>query len=208
MYKAQNVVRTKEEIQELLGEASINQRQKRIDHIDVHCRTWIERTPFIVIATSGPDGLTDVSPKGDPAGFVKVLDEKTIAVPDRLGNRRADTFLNVLENPKVGLLFVIPRRSETLRVNGSAEIIRDEAVLNSMAVRGKAPTLALLVHVEGAMFHCGKAMIRSSMWKPDGWPSIDGLPTYAKALIDHANPPETEEEMQAKITMNETDRLY
>jgi hypothetical protein len=208
VYKAEHVVRTKEEIQAMLGEMSENQANKRIDHIDQHCRTWIERTPFIVISTSSLAGYMDVSPKGDPPGFVKVLDENTLAIPDRPGNRRADTFLNILENPKIGLLFVIPRRGETLRVSGTAEIIKDKGVLSAMVIRDKVPTLAILVHVEGAMFHCGKSMIRSSMWKPDGWPSIEGLPTYAKALVDHARPPQTEEEMQERITRNEVERLY
>ena len=208
MYKAEHVVRTKGEIQAMLGEISENQANKRIDHIDQHCRTWIERTPFIVISTSSLAGYMDVSPKGDPPGFVKVLDENTLAIPDRPGNRRADTFLNILENPKIGLLFVIPRRGETLRVSGTAEIIKDKGVLSAMVIRDKVPTLAILVHVEGAMFHCGKSMIRSSMWKPDGWPSIEGLPTYAKALVDHARPPQTEEEMQERITRNEVERLY
>jgi PPOX class probable FMN-dependent enzyme len=208
VYKAEHVVRTKEEIQAMLGEVSENQANKRIDHLDQHCRTWIERTPFIVISTSSLAGYMDVSPKGDPPGFVKVLDEHTLAIPDRPGNRRADTFLNILENPKIGLLFVIPRRGETLRVSGTAEIIKDQGVLSTMAIRDKVPTLAILVHIEGAMFHCGKSMIRSSMWNPDGWPSIEGLPTYAKALVDHARPPQTEEEMQERITRNEVERLY
>ena len=103
---------------------------------------------------------------------------------------------------------MIPRRGETLRVSGTAEIIKDKGVLSTMVVRDKVPTLAILVHVEGAMFHCGKSMIRSNMWKPEGWPSIEGLPTYAKALVDHARPPQTEEEMQERITKSEVERLY
>lgn len=208
MYRTEHVVRTREEIQAILGDVSENQANKRIDHIDQHCRTWIERTPFIVISSSSLAGYMDVSPKGDPPGFVKVLDENTLAIPDRPGNRRADTFLNIIENPKIGILFVIPRRGETLRVSGTAEIIKDKGILSSMAMRDKSPTLAILVHVEGAMFHCGKAMIRSSMWKPEGWPSIEGLPTYAKALVDQARPALTEEQMQERITRNEVEKLY
>jgi PPOX class probable FMN-dependent enzyme len=208
MQISQHVVRTREELQAILGEPFVTQVNKCIDHIDQHCRTWIERCPFIVIASANAGGAMDVSPKGDPAGFVQVLDAHTLAIPDRPGNRRADTFVNILEHPKVALLFLIPRRGETLRVSGRAYITRDPALLERMAVRGKVPELAICVQVEEAMFHCGKALIRSQLWQPEAWSSIDGLPTYAKALVDHAHPPESEEEMQKRITHNERERLY
>jgi PPOX class probable FMN-dependent enzyme len=208
MKTSQHVVRTRAEVHAILGELFVTQVNKCIDHIDQHCRTWIERCPFVVIASSNAEGAMDVSPKGDPPGFVQVLDEHTLAIPDRPGNRRADTFVNILENPNVALIFIIPRRGETLRVSGRAHITREPALLERMAVRGKVPELAILVHVKEAMFHCGKALIRSQLWQPDAWPSIDGLPTYAKALVDHAHPPKSEEEIQKGITHNERERLY
>lgn len=119
-------------------------------------------------------------------------------VPDRRGNRRADTFLNVLQNPNVGLIFLLPRRGETLRISGKARIVRDEALLSTMAIRDKKPDLALEVTVSRAMFHCGKSMIRSRLWNPDHWPSIEGLPSYAQALADQSKASETVEEMEKR----------
>ena len=204
----EQVVRTREELQTILGEPVESQANKSIDHIDQHCRTWIERCPFIVIASSNAQGAMDVSPKGDPPGFVRVLDAQTLAIPDRPGNRRADTCLNILENPNIAIIFIIPRRGETLRVSGEACIVRDASLLHTMAVRDKVPESAIVVYVKEAMFHYGKSMIRSQLWQPEAWPSIEGLPTYAKALVDHANLSRTEEEVQEGVTRNERERLY
>src|SRR5258705_2818538 len=125
----------------------------------------------------------DVSPKGDPPGFVQVLDDETLAIPDRPGNRRADTFSNVLQNPGVGLIFLIPGKLETLRVNGRARIVRDMALRERMAVQGKVPQIALVVTVEEAFIHCGKCMIRSQLWQPESWPDGDALPSQAECLV-------------------------
>jgi PPOX class probable FMN-dependent enzyme len=135
---------------------------------DVH-REWIEGTPLVFVATSSLDGRCDVSPKGDPPGFVKVLDDVTLAIPERSGNRRMDGFHNILENPHAGLLFVIPGRPETLRVNGRARIVTDGPFFDDMIVRSHRPPLALVVHVEEAFFHCPKSFARSRTWKPDTW---------------------------------------
>ena len=137
-----------------------------------------------------------------------VLDRHTIAIPDRIGNHRGDTFKNIIENPKVGILFVIPKRKEVVRVSGIAQIVKDPELLADMAVNQKIPDLALLVRVEEAMFHCGKSMIRSRMWQPEKWESIEGLPTYAQALKDHADLPDPLEELETMVEYNETDRLY
>jgi uncharacterized protein len=141
--------------------------------------------PFIVIASSNAAGAMDTSPKGDPPGFVKVLDKHTLAIPDRLGNHRGDTFLNVLENPSVGIIFIVPKRREVVRVSGTASLARDPDLLAEMTINGKSPDLAMIVRVREALFHCGKSMIRSGMWEPDRWGSIEGLPSYAQALKDH-----------------------
>ena len=209
MYQAKVPVRTAAEIKEILGPTFSTQIGKIIDHIDVHCRTWIERCPFIVISSVNAAGAMDVSPKGDPPGFVKVLDSKTLAIPDRIGNNRGDTFLNVLDNPSVGIMFVVPRRREVVRVSGVAEVVRDPDLLESMAVAGKRPDLALLVRVREAFFHCGKSMIRSAMWEPERWGSIDGLPSYAQALKDHNKTTVFElEELEDRVRNNEINRLY
>lgn len=207
-YQPDHVLTTAEEIATTLGEPGESQANKVIDHIDDHCRAWIEHSPFVVVASASAAGAMDVSPKGDPPGFVRVLDPKTLAIPDRPGNHRADTFLNVLENPHVGLMFVVPKRREVVRVSGTALVVKDPPLLESMAVDDKVPTLALLVRVREAMFHCGKSMIRSHMWEPELWGPIDGLPTYGRALVDHGELDRSVEEMERKVDLNEKHRLY
>jgi PPOX class probable FMN-dependent enzyme len=135
---------------------------------DVH-REWIAGSSLVFIATSSLDGRCDVSPKGDPPGFVKVLDDRTIMVPERSGNRRMDGFRNVLENPNAGLIFLIPGRPETMRANGGARIVTDAPSFDEMVVRSHRPSLALLVTVEEVFFHCPKAFARSQAWQPDAW---------------------------------------
>lgn len=208
MYQPKVTVNTAAEVKAILGEDFPSQVAKVLDHIDGHCRAWIERCPFVVISSTNAAGAMDVSPKGDPPGFVKVLDRHTLAIPDRLGNHRGDTFMNVLENPNVGLLFIVPKRREVVRVSGVAQLVRDPELLESMAVNGKLPDLGLLVRVHEAFFHCGKSMIRSGMWEPDRWGSIDGLPSYARALKDHCNLPHELSDIERNLASNETDRLY
>ena len=207
-YRPEQVVTTAKELQGILGEQFDNQVNKVIDHIDEHCRAWIERSPFVVVSSASATGAMDVSPKGDPPGFVRVLDPKTLAVPDRPGNHRGDTFRNVLENPQVGLMFVVPMRREVVRVSGSATVVRDAALLESMAVGDKVPTLALVVRVQEAMFHCGKSMIRSHMWEPELWGTVDGLPSYGRALVDHAALDTPLDEVEWMMDFNEQCRLY
>jgi PPOX class probable FMN-dependent enzyme len=208
MYEATRVVRSAAELKEILGPDFPSQIAKVIDLVDDHCRAWIERCPFVVVASCSATGRMDVSPKGDPAGFVRVLDAKTLAVPDRIGNHRGDTFLNVLENPCVGLMFVVPRRRDVLRVSGSAEVVADDDLLDSMVVHKHRPDLALIVRVEEAFFHCGKSMIRSGMWQPETWGSVEGLPSYAEALRDHGRLPDPLPKLEKIVAYNETDRLY
>ena len=208
MYQSRYPVRTAAEVKAILGADHPSALTKIIDHIDPHCRAWIERCPFIVISSIGASGLMDVSPKGDPPGFVKILDENTLAIPDRIGNNRGDTFMNVLQNPNVGIIFIVPRRREVVRISGSAEIVKDPELLQSMSVNGKYPDLALLVRVREAFFHCGKSMIRSGMWDPDRWGPIEGLPTYAQALKDHGSLPDPLSFLEEQSAHNERERLY
>ena len=208
MYELRDAISSVDELRALLGEVPVTQRDKQVDKIDEHCRRWIERSPFLVVASAGTDGTLDVSPRGDPPGFVKILDEHTLAIPDRPGNRRGDTLHNVLHNPQLALVFFVPRRGEVLRVGGRASLVCDPDLLASMTVKQRQPKLAIVLRVDRAMFHCAKAIIRSSLWQPDEWPSIDGLPSYAQALMDHAAPPFTLEQMQQRVTNNEEQRLY
>ena len=208
MYQGKLPITSAAEVKAILSPDFPSQVGKDIDHIDVHCRAWIERCPFIVVTSANAAGAMDVSPKGDPPGFVRVLDRHTLAIPDRLGNNRADTFLNVLENPEVGILFVIPGRREVVRVGGTASLVRDPDLLERMAIHGKQPALAMIVRVREAFFHCGKSMVRSGLWEPDRWPGLDGLPTYAQALKDHAALPGPVEAIEEGVARNETQRLY
>lgn len=208
MYQIKNPVTEPAQIREILGEEFISQTKKIINHIDEHCRLWIERSPFAVISSIDGAGNMDISPKGDPGGFIKVLDSKTLAIPDRIGNHRGDTLFNLLENPAVAVVFMVPKRKEVVRVNGRAEIARDPELLKTMTVNGHQPDLAIIVRVKEAFFHCGKSMIRSGLWQPDMWGSVDGLASYGQAVKDHAELPEPIEAVEQMMADNETDRLY
>src|SRR5882672_2700588 len=144
----EEVVTTRDRLRELIEPATGMARDKAIGHVDDICRRFIAASPFVMIATRGSDGRLDVSPKGDPAGFVTVLDDKTLAIPDRLGNNRLDTFENLLSCPDVGLIFIIPGNGDTLRVSGKGQIVHDSALQNKLAVNGKLPKLVLVVTVE------------------------------------------------------------
>jgi uncharacterized protein len=156
---------------------------------------WIGSCPFIMIATSAPDGTCDVSPKGDPPGFVRVLDATTLAVPERPGNRRVDGYRNVLGNPHVGLIFVVPGRKDTLRVNGRARLVRDADYFDAMAVKGKRPLLAMEVAVEEVFYHCSKAFLRSDLWEPASW-RPDELPSRSELVAALERTDATVEELE------------
>lgn len=151
--------------------------------LDHHCRRIIALSPFCVVATQGPNGA-DVSPRGDPPGFVRVLDDATLLLPDRVGNNRLDAMLNLLANPRVGLLFLVPGMNETLRINGTARITSDARLLAASAIGNRAPKVGLLIAIEEAFLHCAKALVRSALW--DAGKHIDRatLPSYAEMLLD------------------------
>jgi len=203
-----DIVSSAAELHEVVGQPSHRVQQKVIDRIDEHCRQFIERSPFLVIGSSDGAGNVDLSPKGDPAGFVAILDERTIAIPDRPGNRRLDTFHNILANPSVGLIFLVPGKRETLRVSGRAAIVRDPVLRERLAVNGKVPALALVVTVERAFFHCAKCMIRSRLWEPDHWPELEGLAPLAEILVAHTKLGDSIADMQAMIDRSAREQLY
>ncbi|MFE1245048.1 pyridoxamine 5'-phosphate oxidase family protein [Fictibacillus sp. NPDC058756] len=195
-------ITSQEELRNLLGNPSLRGQNKVISTIDQHCRVFIGKSPFLVLATSDADGNCDSSPRGDAPGFVYVLDDKHLIIPDRPGNKRVDSMFNILANPRVGLLFLIPGMSETLRINGEAAIIRDEDILGKMAVNGKTPLLGIAVKVEQCFMHCGKAFKRSGLWEPDRWPAKENLPNAAKILADHVNLPEMTEDVVAEALLD------
>ncbi|MEP5759103.1 MAG: MSMEG_1061 family FMN-dependent PPOX-type flavoprotein [Litoreibacter sp.] len=184
-YNASDVVSSEEEIRAILPDQYDAQIGKVINTIDDLCRTWIERSPFIVISTVSKDGRVDTSPKGDPAGFVKVIDAQTLAIPDRPGNNRFDSFINIIETGRIGLVFLVPNRSEVVRVSGTAQVVRDIGLRNQMALNSRVPDFAIVVKVEEAFFHCGKAITRSKLWSPEDAETIEGMPTYSQALESH-----------------------
>jgi PPOX class probable FMN-dependent enzyme len=177
-----SVITTERELRELMGEANEGSIKKETDYVTDECRRFIERSPFMLLATSGANGRCDVAPKGDPAGFVQVLDEKHLLIPDRPGNKRFDGIRNIFENPHIGLIFLVPGRSETVRVNGRAWITNDPELLDTMPVRGKRPWFAIGVEVEECFLHCGKALIRSELWEPGSWPDLVTVPSGAEIL--------------------------
>ncbi|MEZ5852822.1 MAG: pyridoxamine 5'-phosphate oxidase family protein [Hyphomicrobiaceae bacterium] len=172
---------------------------KVLTRLDKHCRDIVALSPFCVIATQGADGA-DVSPRGDPAGFVRVLDDTHLLVPDRIGNNRLDSMVNLLTNPAIGILFLIPGMDEALRVNGTARLTDDKRVLEQCAMQGRVPVIGLLVTVNEAFLHCPKALVRSALWNPARRIDRNVLPTYGQMLTDHCEGLTAEEsERQGRI---------
>jgi uncharacterized protein len=182
-----SIVHSVDELVGLQGDASGVARDKIIDHLDRHCRDFIARSPFFLLATADAAGRCDVSPRGGPAGFVEILDDHRLVFADAKGNRLMDSLRNICDTGRAGLLFLIPGLEETLRVNGRACITRDPEILARHVIQeGRPPRLAIGVHVEEAFLHCAKALIRSKLWKPEGWPGLDGLARPAQIWKDHA----------------------
>ena len=207
------IINDRAALRAVMGEASARTLQKVIDHIDPICREFIAASPFLVMGTYGPDGLVDLSPKGDPAGFVEVLDDRTLAIPDRPGNRRLDTFENLLQNPAMTVIFMIPGHTDTLRVAGKGRLTVQPDILERMAINGRVPQIAVLLDVEEAFMHCAKCMVRSRMWQPDAWPDTAKVATLAEAVVAHGNLVEKgfvadTAEMEEIIATDRQNRLY
>ena len=178
--------------------------------LDEYCRDFIARSPFVLIASTDGEGSIDISPKGDPPGFVRVLDDTTLAIPDRPGNHRADTFVNIVQHPYVGLIFLIPGTKNTLRVRGRATIVRDLELRESMAIEGRTPEVALVVDLTTAYFHCAKCIIRSELWSgsnPTADPESDAV-LLAETMVKHGELDLSVDEMQEIILNDEDQRLY
>lgn len=179
-----DVVTSREELRAIFGAPGERAVLKERAHLDVHTREFIARSPFVLLATSSRAGRCDVSPKGDAPGFVMVLDDTHLVIPDRVGNNRIDGLTNIVENPHVGMIFLIPGREDTLRVNGRACIVRDGEILGRLEVQGKRPKVAIGVEIEECFLHCAKAFKRSGLWNQARWPDVAGLPSMAKILWD------------------------
>lgn len=194
-------------LREIISEPKPTVAAKDTQVLDVHCRDFIARSPFVLIASADGRGNIDVSPKGDPAGFVRVLDDTTLAVPDRLGNGRIDTFYNILKHPYVGLIFLIPGVRNTLRLKGRARIVADDDLLGSMEVKGRAPQLALVVDEITGFFHCAKCVVRSELWDTHLAQDSDEK-LLAAAMVAHAEADLSVDEQHGRIVADEENRLY
>jgi PPOX class probable FMN-dependent enzyme len=195
------------ELRELLGQPM--QRAVTKERVRLHDRDrdWLAASPFCLVATSAADGTCDVSPKGDPPGFTLVLDDATIAIPERPGNRRADGFRNILANPHVGLIYLVPGRKETLRINGRARLIREAPFFEDMIVKGHRPQLAIVVEIEQIFFHCMKAFLRSKLWEPESW-RPDDLPSHAQIVKSVQPCAESLEELEQYYGPQYATRIY
>lgn len=205
---AREIISSREHLREIVGETSHRVEGKVIDHIDNICCRFIAASTYVLVSTKGKDGKLDVSPRGDPAGFVQVLDEKTLAIPDRPGNKRIDTFENLLANPEVGMLFFIPGYNFTLRVSGTASIVVDQQLQSSMAINGREPHLVLLMTVSEAFMHCAKSIARGNMWTPEKWPDTSNVPSLSEAMVAHAELSESRAENQTIIDDDFEQRMY
>ncbi len=197
--KTDTVVANEDELRGNYGEPMDIAIMKQLGKLDAHCKDFISRSPFLCIGTSAADGKTDVSPRGDPPGFVQILDDNTIFIPDRPGNNRLDTMSNIVANPDVGLLFLIPGFEDALRVNGKAKLVKDEKILERCAVNRKVPTMGIMVEINEAYLHCAKAVRRSKLWKAESQQDRKEMPTLAQMILEQVATPEkqpTEEEIK------------
>jgi PPOX class probable FMN-dependent enzyme len=202
-----SVIASEEELRAVIGYPIQRVLDKDKPNLGPLQRQWIAAAPLCIVATSDADGTVDASPKGDPAGLAHVLDERTLVIPERPGNKRADGYLNLLANPHVGLLFVIPGRPDTLRVNGTARLVSDAPWFDDLVVKGHRPVLALEVHVEQVFFHCGKAFLRSQLWQPETW-KPDAVPSRALIAQQLERPNESIEELERYYGESYSARLY
>jgi len=197
--KTDAVIASEDELRGNYGEPMDIALMKQLGKLDEHCKDFISRSPFLCIGTSAADGKADVSPRGDPPGFVQVLDDNTIFIPDRPGNNRLDTMSNIVANPDVGLLFLIPGFEDTLRVNGKATLVKDEKILERCAVNRKVPTMGIMVEINEAYLHCAKAVRRSKIWKAESQQDRKEMPTLAQMILEQVATPEkqpTKEEIK------------
>ena len=200
-------VSSEAELRDLLGEPAARSVTKERPGLHQRDREWLAASPFCLIATADAGGRCDVSPKGDPPGFTYIIDDQTIAIPDRPGNRRADGFRNVLANPYAGTIYLVPGRTETLRINGRARLLRDAPFFDEMIVKGNRPRLALVIDIETIFFHCAKAFMRSKLWRPETWhPGV--LPPHATIVKEVQDTAETLEELQRHYGPSYEDLLY
>ena len=201
------VVADAAELRALVGAPSPRAADKVRTTLDEIDRQWLAASPLVLIATADADGRSDVSPKGDPPGATLVLDDHTIVIADRPGNRRVDGFLNLLANPQVGMIFLVPGRGDTLRINGHAQVVREAPFFDDLIVKGHRPQLAMVVDIDEVFFHCSKAFLRSQLWQPESWDAA-ALPSRARIAQKLERPEDSLERLEAYYGPSYADQLY
>ena len=202
-------IHSAEELASIIGTPSEFSLKKELKALDEHMRRFIAHSPFVIVSTHSADGRCDASPRGDAPGFIHVIDDRTLLIPDRFGNKRVDSFRNILETGRIGLLFLVPGFGETLRVNGRAVIIRDETWLTPLTAQGKRPLVAVAVEVEECFLQCAKALIRSKLWVSHERPSLQSLPCAAEMFHDQVQMPEFDvPKLQALLDEAYRSKLY
>lgn len=196
-----------DELVAITGEPREEIANKSTPYLTPLVTTFLQKSPYYLLATASAAGTCDVSPRGDPAGSIRVLDERTLLLPERPGNKRIDSLKNIVSNPQVGLLFLIPAVDETVRVNGRATITRDPDLLATVAMRGKSPQLAIVVEIDEVFAHCARSILRSALWSPESWGDPDDVPTLAAIMAEqlHLAPPD---ESAGKRNEEYRTRLY
>ena len=202
-----DTISSADELEDLIGLPLERVRRKVRTSLSDFDRQWLAASPLCVISTTDAHGRVDASPKGDPAGFIQVLDEHTIAIPERPGNKLVFGFHNILENPNVGILSVVPGRTDTLRINGAAQIVRDAGFFDLMVVKGHRPRAAVVVSAEEVFTHCGKAFLRSGLWQPETW-DTDALPSIAVLSKAYTQPETPLEELESYYGPSYAERIY
>jgi PPOX class probable FMN-dependent enzyme len=203
-----DLITSEQELRALMGEPGEPAVKKETSFLNEQSRTFVARSPFVLLATASKDGRCDVSPKGDAPGFVQVLDDRHLVIPDRPGNKRFDGFRNILETGQIGLIFLVPGREETLRVNGRAWITRDPELLVAMRFQDKDPWFGIGVEVDQCFMHCAKAFKRSQLWEPDSWPDLATVPTGAQLIKAALASDEPLAAIQARLDEGYRLRMY
>lgn len=203
-----HAITSEAELRDVIAEPHPSIQVKVFEHVDSFARDFIAKSPIVMVSTNSPEHGADVSPKGDAPGFVVVESDSTLLIPERPGNKLAYGFRNLLANPQIGLIFIVPGVTETLRINGRAELTKDPAILERLSARNKPALLATRVHVEESFFHCGKAFIRSKLWKPETWP--EGMKAnLGKQFASRMNAgEEVASEIDAALEKNYEEELY
>ncbi|NBI27491.1 pyridoxamine 5'-phosphate oxidase family protein [Chengkuizengella marina] len=204
-----DIVASEEELREMIGYPSERAIKKVISKLDSHCRHYLSLSPFALLSTSDINGICDVSPRGDAPGFIHILDDKHIVLPERQGNKRIDSIKNILSNQHVGLIFLIPGLKETLRINGKACVIKDQEILKHMAVNERVPLIGIGIEIEECFVHCAKSLIRSQLWDQKTWIDKENLPSIPHMMAAHVNKSSmTPKIIEESLHESYTKRLY